>query len=317
MDSRAVTPSPSSSQPLLIPKWAMSRGASTHEADAAFAAGSALTTLDNLVRSEPPWAGCWRARQALFCAAAAVKWAGLTEDEAAIRDAVLLTAPGDDPGPAGRVFLAVQKLAARSAPITTARLRELADLLALKRDSALADVPGLIDEALQSGRAAPFVCAEVVRGICTARPDAEALAWGLADGVLAQLLGWSHPVPVLMAERSGMGFRKGEGRGRLRPADDGFDRTVCLALVHGTRAALRRADEIGRRTDQLLAVAPKLRTKGADSVIRQLLDQDAVSPTRADGGLSRWAGRRLFDRLETFGAVRELSGRPGFKLYGL
>jgi hypothetical protein len=110
----------------------MSRSASTREADVAFVAGSALTKLDNLVRSEPPWAGCWRARQALSCAAAAVKWTGRSEDEAAIRDAVLLAAPGDDPGPAGRVFLTFQKLAARSAPITTVRLREVADLLSLK-----------------------------------------------------------------------------------------------------------------------------------------------------------------------------------------
>lgn len=295
----------------------MSRGASTRDADAAFAAGSALTTLDNLVRSEPPWAGCWRARQALSCAAAAVKWMGRSEDEIALRDAVLLIAPGDAPGPAGRVFLAVQKLAARSAPITTPRLREVADLLALKWDAALADVPGLIDEALQSGRATPFVCADVVRVICVTRPDAEVLAWGLADVVLAQLLGWPHPVPILMAERSGAGFRKGEGRGRLRPSDDGFERAVCLALVRGTDTALRRAGEIGRRADQLLAAAPKLRTKGADKVIRQLLDNDAVSVARTDSDLSRWASRRLFDRLEGFGAVRELSGRTSFKLYGL
>jgi hypothetical protein len=295
----------------------MMRAASSREADAAFAAGSALTELDNLVRSEPPWAGCWRARQALSYSTSALKWMGRSEDEMAVRDTILLTAPGDDPGPAGRVFWAIQKLAARSAPITTARLREVADLMALKWDAALADVPGLIDEALQSGRAAPFVCAEVVRIICAARPDAEAVAWGLADAALAQMLGWSHPVPMLMAERFGAAFRKGEGKGRLRPADEGFDRAVCLALVSGVGMALRRAGEIGRRAEQLLAVAPKLRTKGADAVIAQLLNTDAVSAVRADGDLSRWASRRLFERLESFGAVRELSARSQFKLYGL
>jgi hypothetical protein len=196
----------------------MSRAVSICEADAAFAAGSALAALDNLVRSEPVWAGCWRVRQALRCAAAAVKWAGRTEDEAAIRDAVLLTAPGDDPGPAGRAVLAFQMLAARSAPINTSLAREVAELLSLKWDAGLADVPGQIDQALQSGRAAPFVCADIVRTVCTARSDAEALAWGLADVMLAQLLGWSHPVPMLMAERSGAAFRKPEGRpARLLP----------------------------------------------------------------------------------------------------
>jgi len=193
----------------------------------------------------------------------------------------------------------------------------LADLLALKWDAALADVPVLIDEAMQSGRAAPFACADVVRIIFATRPEAEALAWGLADAVLAQLLGWSQPMPMLMAERSGAAFRTTGGRGRLRPEDQGFDRTICLALVHGTATALRRAGEIGRRADQLLAVAPKLRSKGADAVIAQLLNADAVAAARTDGDLSRWASRRLFERLESFDAVRELSGRSSFKLYGL
>jgi hypothetical protein len=43
------------------------------EADAAFAAGIALKSLDDLVRTDPVWAGCWRSRQALKCAAAAVR----------------------------------------------------------------------------------------------------------------------------------------------------------------------------------------------------------------------------------------------------
>ncbi|MHA6686878.1 DUF1403 family protein [Mesorhizobium sp. A556] len=64
-------------------------------------AGAALTTLDMLVRSDPAWAGAWRQRLALKCAAAAVRLAGRNEDQAALRDAWVLRQPGDAPGPAG------------------------------------------------------------------------------------------------------------------------------------------------------------------------------------------------------------------------
>lgn len=78
------------------------------------------------------------------------------------------------------------------------------------------------------------------------------------------------------------------------------------------------AADLVRRADRLRAVAPKLRSKRAGEAVHLFLERDALSPTLALTPLmSDRAARRLCDRLVGLGAVRELTGRPSFRLYGL
>jgi hypothetical protein len=319
MDSRFLSTLAAPIEPVVmqrLPAWASARQHDLGEADAAFTAGIALKTLDDLVRTQPVWAGCWRQRLALRSAQSAVQLLGRNEGEHALRDAVLLTAPGGDPGPAGNTLLAFQRLAAKKRSIGSKVLQELAELIGLRRDG-LDELADLFDTALQLGRAIPFAIADLVAQISAARPDAEILAWWLADRLLAERLGWAFGVPLMMGERYGTAFKTIGGRGRVRPGEVGFARAVCLALVSGTADALRQANDICRRAETLLAVAPKVRTKGAGPVIEKLLNEDAVPASAPDSHLSRWAATRLFERLEHFGAVRELSGRPSFRIFGL
>jgi hypothetical protein len=115
---------------------------------------------------------------------------------------------------------------------------------------------------------------------------------------------------------AGSPLRAGRGGGRALDAD-GLDVAVCVAVVQGAARACRLAADIAPRAARLAAVVPKLRAKGAGDAVRRLLDDDVVSGTLQTDALSRWAARRLFERLVALGVVRELSGRSSFKLYGL
>ncbi len=314
-------PLPAASPPLpRVAAWALPDGPVEHETDAAFFAGAALTSLDILVRAEAAWAGAWRHRLALKCAAAAVRLAGRSEDEAALRDAWYLRPADGDPGPAGSILGAWRQLTSRPPAIDAERLSDVVGLLGLRWNDGFADLPGAIDDVIRFGRTAPFAAAAIASRVVAVSPGAELLAWWCADFLVAQKLGWRRPVPLLMAQVFAPAFRAQGTRTagtRIRPGGEGFERAVCLALAQGAADAFRLAAELSRRAERLAAVVPKLRAKGAGEVVKKLLDEDAVSGTLTTNNLSRFGSRRLFERLQTLEAVRELSGRTSFRLYGL
>jgi hypothetical protein len=75
--------------------------------------------------------------------------------------------------------------------------------------------------------------------------------------------------------------------------------------------------ELEYDSQKLVAVSSRLRAKGAAAVIDRLLNDDAVLPSARLGTISDRGSRRLFERLVALGAVRELTGRATFRLYGL
>lgn len=300
-----------------VPAWARSRGEVFRDVDAAYMAGAALNCLDNLVRLAPVWAGVWRQRLALKSAAAATQLLGRTEEELPLRDAHLFRAAGDDPGPAGKVLLAWRRLASRSTTLNEEAVRSTAELLELKWDDALAEVLANAEDLTVSSRPAPVVAAELTAELYRARPDAELLAFWLADKVLAQKFRWPVPVPLLIGQVSSAGFTSGENRKRIRPGGEGWGRAVFLAYAQAAAEACDLGADLSARAARLLEIAPKLRAKGSGEVVKMLLEDDALPASWSSEKLSARGARRLFERLQDLGAVRELSGRPTFRLFGL
>ena len=308
-----------------VPAW-LRRALETSQTleDAAIAAGAAIGALDAVVRRRERWAGVWRQRLALAAAAATARQAGRVEDEAALRDTVLLTRPGDDVGPAGLLLLAWRRLIARPVRefLTEPSLAAVLEEFGFARDGT--SVSDLADELRQLGASAGTVGMLTGAFMAAERHDlGRAVGAWLADALLAQRLSWVHAVPLL-----GIEVASAMSPGRSRRAatvmagagiEAGSERAKSL-LASQTRAALRAIDlsaELGRRADRLLAVAPKLRARAADSVVDKLLSDDAIVASQEIAGMSDRGLRRLFDRLVELGAVRELSGRSTFRIYGI
>jgi len=289
----------------------------TSDAEAAFLAGAALNSLDHLVRAAPPWAGAWRQRLALKSAAEVVVLAGRTETETQLRDAWLLRMPGADPGPAGNLLAAWKSLAERAPNVSPERLRRAVDRLGLRWSDNLVSLVDQLEDLARSGRPAPLIAAAIAVEAHRLRPDAGLLGWWLADLALARRMRWPVAVPLLVAQARGPAFRSLNDRGRVRPGEEGFERAICVALALAATEACRIAGELAPRAARLIAVTPQLRAKGAGEVIQLLLDEDAVPGTLQTAHLTRWGSRRLFERLLGLAAVRELSGRASFRLYGL
>ncbi|KAF0132563.1 MAG: hypothetical protein FD148_1390 [Methylocystaceae bacterium] len=320
-----------------LPRWAKGdAGAHDDPGDAQFFAGAGLALLDQILRSgadvssagksgaEPAFAGCLRQRLALKAAASCARFARLREDAAALRDAEHLGGAGVETSPAGRLHRLWRHFAQRPVRIDAATLSIAAEHVgapsavdgerlaeALRQTVASANDPLA---AAAGASAAAMHDLAAVPGV-----EAEILALWLADAALAQKLGWQAPVPLLATVILHPALRRAPNGRRPRPGDRDWSNALASAYALAAREAVDLAVDLSRRAEKLFDAAPKLRAKGAERVIEMLLADDCVGPARAAkyAKLSDRSSRRLFDRLVELGAVRELTGRSSFRLYGL
>jgi Protein of unknown function (DUF1403) len=318
---------PSAAAPAAFPPWARAKNRPDSEAEAAFLAGAALARLDATLRENPPWAGVFRQRLALAAAAVSVVRAGRAEDQTALRDAFHLTRPGADPGPAGQHLLAWRELVARPAGQWRSSIAVAAEVLAVPNEEALQQAIDAVEAGAGGARPAPFAAAQVFafarraltpsagrRSLGGRGGEGELLAAWLADGVLAQRLKWPFALPLLAAPL----FAGGDRRATGGLADGAETARVLFATARAAARACDLSAELGRRAQRLFEAAPKLRAKGAGAALLALLDDDSLSvSSKIDGPMSERGARRLFDRLVALGAIRELTGRATFRLYGL
>ena len=255
-------------------------------------AGAALMALDLIIRDNPPWLGCWRMRLALAAAASSARLLRVDADEALLRDALHLTRAGDDPGPAGRLHLLWRRLASRpirfANEVVTAIVAEAGDSDAAREVAALMQV----------------------------------------EAELATTLGWAIPLPLAATVIGDPRWREGREKRAFRVGGESWEaRRIAVIGLAAVRAHALAVD-LARRADVAIEVSRQLRTRDGGAGAALVLADDCVAPWRmvaksdrqgavTPGFGSDRAARRFCDSLHAFGALRLVTDRPTFRLYGL
>jgi Protein of unknown function (DUF1403)/HTH DNA binding domain len=305
--------------PAPVPSWARASGRAG-QGNPLFAAGAGLALLDAFLRRDPPCAGALRSRLALMSAEASAKILRVNADEAALRD--LRFAVGDPLGPAANLLSLWRDCASRPPSLDPARMFDAAARL----DLALPD-PNSVAASLRAcaGEGDPLSSAAKAAALAfcavpdAPAPPAEIFSLWVFDIALAIRLRWPRPLPLIATKILDPTLRQPDGGQRPRPGERAWEQHAASAIALGAASALDLAAHLSRRSETLLAVAPKLRSKPAQRIVDLMLSQDCVSPAEAarQAPMTDRAARRLFDRLVLLGAARELTGRPTFRLYGL
>jgi len=262
----------------------------------AFFSGAALARLDSATARAALPLPLLRDRLALHAAEACMIRTGRPERATDLRDAAHLTRPGDLPGPAGEVFLAWRRAVAHP-------FHAGAPAIALPQLEPT-HVDGLLDTAWGPPVTRAARVLEAALADCT---DSDP-ALILADAALALARGQAHLLPLL-----GTGLTRRDLLARGDALRAACHRAVAAAAIRATRLA----GELERRAVRITDVAPTLRSRRTDRAVAMFLACDCVAPAGLAAHMSGRAARRICDRLLDLGAVRELTGRVSFRLYGL
>lgn len=281
-----------------LPPWIASMRAQSLE-EASFLSGAALSHLHLVLMREGVPLALLRDRLALRAAEACMTFSGRPERAAELRDALHLLRAGDLPGPAGEIALGWRRATER--PVSLAALHRAIP------EFGTATIGAWIDAGQQGAGPAPVArAAKVLETVLADAPRAEAAALILAEAALAQALGWDHLVPLLS-----LGLRRAD----LRQEGEALRLACHHAIRTGAVEVARQASDLARGAARLRDVAPKLRAKGAHAALAVFLARDAVAPAALP--LPDRAARRFCDRLVELRAIRELTGRDMFRLYGV
>ena len=310
-----ATPAAEREQPKpILPQWIMDGSVSETLESAGFASGSALALL-HVVLHDPAInvpAELLRNRLALRAAVHCLKLEGRAETEADIRDAYLLTSPGDAMGPAGDM-LTLWRMGA-SVSFRHAGWRER--LCALLPEDIQEHFPKWMEQAEDAPGTPVAKAAALLGNMVQMFPRQEAFALLCANIILARSLGWSDTLPLFGLHLTGKA---------LRAAAVGEDILIAchVAVSHASQDTVRLAYDLARRATHLRTVEPKLRTKGSDAAAHLFLSEDAVLPSTmlspiiqgSNTPVTGRSARRFCDRLVELGVARELTGRSTFRLY--
>ncbi|MFK7877044.1 MAG: DUF1403 family protein [Paracoccaceae bacterium] len=301
-----------------LPTWVTSGRAETLET-VTFRSGVALTVLDALV-SDPRHGVPTKLlgnRLAVKTATATSKLEGRLAREADIRDAYHLTPAGEARGPDGDL-LAFWRDAARL-KLTGHDWR--GSVQGLVGAAFAGDVLGLVaagaDRAKSQGPLAG--CVAVMRAVLEVDDRAERIALLLSDIVVARALNWTSVLPVTAQHLTKTMLRD------LIADRQVSDLKVQVSLLISIEGTIRLGSDLANKAAALRAITPKLRAKGSDAAVTLFLSEDAVAPSTTLSptiqgttiAMTDRAARRFCDRLVELGVVRELTGRPTFRLYGI